>query len=163
MKNSKTALYPALIIAAFSMMMMTGGCKKKDDLKNFTGTYTITYHEHYDIPGAPPPSGVCDSTSTMTMTLSAVGSDKTRLQFDLEDSKLYCQSQSNWCFTATQNSSDNLSGSGFLSECSDAAPYLIVTSGTLSVSGRSISGSVHYTEHPGPTIPFYFEFNGTKN
>lgn len=158
----------ASMLLVCTIMFAVSGCKKGNNpLKEFEGTYTVNYHEHSTVPGAPPPSGVCDSSGTMTVTLETIDGDDTRLKCILEQSKLYCQSQNLhlWCFAAFTNSTGQLSGSNFVEFC-DGVTQVTVNSSTLTVAGPAISCNVNYGYMPtntGPTLPTGFDFEGTKN
>lgn len=161
-----------IMVAGFS------GCKKEDDnnqqqttvehpLKSFVGTYSVSYHEHQTVPGAPYPSGICDTTYAMTVTIDTIAGDTTRLQCTFEQSKLHCQSQYlyYWCFAASKNAAGEVSGSSFIEFCYDA-PQIVVTNSTLSIVGTTINCTVNYNDivnNTGPTLPTYFDFTGTKN
>lgn len=151
--------------------LLFSGCKKEGNanhpFKDFVGTYSVTYHERQIVPGAPQNSGVCDSTYAMTVTLDYVEGDDTKLKCTLESSKLHCQPQNleYWCLSATKNSDGQVTGSNFAEVCGDQPP-IVVTGGTLSITGNTISCNVNYNyivNNTGPTLPTLFEFTGTKN
>lgn len=163
------------VIVVLVTLVATAGCKKSDDknnitehpLKAFVGTYSVTYHDHSTVPGAPPPTDVCDNTNSMTVTLDTITGDTTKLKCVFEASKLYCQSQNNyyWCLSASKNSSGIVSGNGFVEFCADAT-HITVTSSSLTITGTYISCNVSYTENVGgggPTLPHNFDFTGTKD
>jgi hypothetical protein len=178
MKNP-IVLFAILVSLAFSML---AGCKKEsneqenngqknntpDPLAATVGTYSTSYHEHYDLAGAPPPTNVCDTTYSMTVTVDTIAGTPKRLKLTVEANKLWCQSQYNsqWCFNATADTiTGKVTGTDFKEFCDDNGYR--VTSSDISIIGDSISCTVNYNANTGtgsgPNIPSYFNFSGKKN